>query len=237
MIKCFRMGTRAATDNNTIILVSHAMASPHILNSILNAIPSVCIRGENYNFGLALYSCYKNNFKKWLAASSPQSMLPSDPFYGAYLLDENVFLADLRHLFLKQLYPDGMKTKTIGFCETRYTDIDLKGDYQKVFSGLLDFYRKIFKNVKFIFHTCSHEQAAIPERWAKNPQAMELALEQFDTVALFYSSRAPHLCYHTTSLDLLAYGDVLKGLMSFLGVEFTQAMFDDAIAGISAPLP
>ena len=211
----------------TVLIVTFGRTGSTLLQGLLNSIPEALIRGENNNFGYTLNFSYRECFLSWKKHSKKEMQFATSPWFGAYALNEDVLLNDMRNLFFKQLYPDGSMHRILGFKEIRYLPPDLRASsapYPASLFGLLDFYKILFRNVKFIFHTRDYGQV-IQSAWWPGGNAEETInhFTSFDAAVAQYSAENPDICYHTTYADILANAEVVKGLFAFIGAEYNEA--------------
>lgn len=195
----------------SILIVTYGRSGSTLLQGVLNTIPGVLIRGENYDLCWGLYGAWKalNNARNdW----GTRAQAPSDAWYGADRLNPEQFVASARQLVVEQLAPED-DCNCIGFKEIRYLD-----HLDELFP-FLEFLALLFPTPAFVFNTRNHAAVINSAFWKKkDPEALTKRLGQADDLFFTFASR------HTNAF-IMRYETLIKGgsaiapLFDFLGVE------------------
>ena len=142
-----------------ILIVTYGKSGSTLLRGILNAIPNVKIRGENYNFCWGLYEAWKaivqtrEEFEKCKKTNQSGSAC-----YGTGYMDSKRFEELALEIIESQLglskYPDDL---TWGFEEASYID------YLDELPRFLNFMARVLPNLGIIFNTREH--ASVVRNW------------------------------------------------------------------------
>ena len=209
----------------TILIVTYGRSGSTLLQGILNAIPNVNIRGENYNFCWGLYEAWKaivqtrEEFEKYKRTNQSDSAC-----YGAGYMDPKRFEELALEVIKSQLglskYPDDL---TWGFKEIRYID------YLDELPRFLNFMARVLPNLGIIFNTREH--ASVVRNWLwpeKNVKNLPALLSKADRVFFEYAEK-------NKNAFICRYERVLLGkrglspLFDFLG---TQPRIEDLIEAL-----
>ena len=156
-------------DLTFLTIITYGRTGSTALQSALNALPGVLIRGENYNAlrGLAVYS-------RAIAASADRHHAgrPGHPWFGTAKLDPRETVADLREHVIEHILRPRAGTTWIGFKEVRYEPGHFE-DYEQLLDYLL-FLNTIFPGIRFIFNVRDEVQTAKSGWWPENPEAIEV---------------------------------------------------------------
>jgi hypothetical protein len=134
-------------------------------------------------------------------------------------------------LFLNQLYPGGSDKKILGFKEIRYLENKIQKPYQQNFFNLLDFYQKLFINVRFIFNTRDHDEVAASQWWKNHdPSILKDYFRNYEFVTDLYSKQNTGLCYSITYEDVVKKSLKLRDLFYFLEEEYVEDRIDSVLS-------
>lgn len=131
---------------DSILVVTYGRSGSTLLQGVLNALPSVLIRGENYNFCWGIYQAWKSIcVAKLKFGDSNKTKMKSSSWYGAELLSPSNFQEMARELIKVQLGIPSDSDMVWGFKEIRYIDFldELPKflDFMKIlFSGCCDYF-------------------------------------------------------------------------------------------------
>lgn len=156
-------------DLTFLTIITYGRTGSTALQSALNALPGVLVRGENYNAlrGLAVYS-------RAIAASADRHHAgrSGHPWFGTAKLNPRETVADLREHVIEHILRPRAGTKWIGFKEVRYEPGHFEG-YEQLLDYLL-FLNTIFPGIRFIFNVRDEVQTAKSGWWPDNPEAIDV---------------------------------------------------------------
>ncbi len=153
-----------------LFVVTYGRSGSTLTQNLLNSIPGYCIRGENAN---ALYHIVKlidafqreQNLqmrKDQLAGKGrfvPELGQPSDPWYGAELIDIDGTARRLLNVFCREILQIPPETRVAGFKEIRYLQ-DLN-----FMPRQLEIMQQFFPKARILFLTRDHAQVADSSWW------------------------------------------------------------------------
>ena len=158
-----------AQDLKFLTIVTYGRTGSTALQSALNALPGVLVRGENYNAlrGLAVYS-------RAIAASADRHHAgrAGHPWFGTAKLDARETVTDLREHVIDHLLRPRAGTTWIGFKEVRYEPGHF-ADYEQLLDYLL-FLNTLFPGIRFIFNVRNEAETAKSGWWPDNPEALDV---------------------------------------------------------------
>lgn len=187
---------------------------------ILNSIPGVLIRGENFNLCAGLFRAWSSLVQTKLEPK-PKPMDSTHPFFGADVLDEKAFLQDAHALLRSQILAGSSQPiKCWGFKEIRYTGRALNSAGVPSLAQYLDFFSKLFPRSAFIFLTRAHENVLRSAFWNKTEkEKSRTEINAFEQEARTWSK----LRADTFWIDyenVIRQDPVLVDLFRFLGAQF-----------------
>jgi hypothetical protein len=184
----------------TLLIVTYGRSGSTLLQGILNSIPGVLIRGENYNFAFHLYESYL----KILAASefefAKSSESPTHSWYGANRIDIEKFNTNIFQAIRDVIIADqcGL-VRTWGFKEIRYPNI---GDQ---LGGYLDWLTMIMPNLGIIFNTRDLDDVAASGWWAKqNSESVKSKLASAENLFFDYMRNNKKISFHIRYEDIVS---------------------------------
>lgn len=216
----------------SILIVTYGRSGSTLLQGIVNSIEGCLIRGENNNFCFHLFQTYRAILKGKEKAANVVADYPTTavnhPWYGAHLLDENLFFTGCQKLVKDLLLADDSQSyrlKCYGFKE-RYTYPEILEEFE----DYLQFLTKIFPNIGFIFNTRNLDMVLESGWWQDRDyeQSKErlLATEhQFNR----YLSRYPNT-FHIRYEDVVGKTKNLKKMFDFLGVPYSEPEIDRVLS-------
>lgn len=158
-----------AGDPSFLTIVTYGRTGSTALQSALNSLPGVLVRGENYGAirGLATYS-------RAIAASADRHHAgrPEHPWFGTARLDAVSVIADLRRHLLEQVLRPRKGTAWIGFKEVRYEPGHF-ADYEQLLDYLL-FLNTLLPGIRYVFNVRDEKETARSGWWPDNPQALDV---------------------------------------------------------------
>jgi len=203
---------------NSILIITYGRSGSTLLQGLLNANSDCIIRGENYNFCYYLFKAYQSIvYSQVFDGKSPTS-----PWYGNDCLNERIFLSQIKNLMYKFLVgnvyeKNDPKVNCYGFKEIRYSRQDIGDDFDEY----LEFLRKIFPNVAFVFNTRNLTDVIKSGWWSKQePDDVIDLLKSAEDNFINYIKKNPQFSYHITYEDIINKSNKLKGLFDFIGMQF-----------------
>jgi hypothetical protein len=170
---------------DSILIVTYGRSGSTLLQGVLNALPSVLIRGENYNFCWGIYQAWKSIcVAKLKFGDSNKTKMKSSSWYGAELLSPSNFQEMARELIKVQLGIPSDSDMVWGFKEIRYID------FLDELPNFLNFMKILFPGVAIIFNT--RELPAVLESgwwYSKNKDETTNLLRKADRVFFEYAEK------------------------------------------------
>ncbi|WP_413161121.1 sulfotransferase [Capilliphycus salinus ALCB114379] len=203
----------------SILIITYGRSGSTLLQGMLNEIEGVIIRGENSNFIAGLYEAYRNLEIATSPEYAQKSNAPTHPWYGAGLLDLDVFLTHCQNMVRELLLADRQGDDSIicyGFKEIRYLDFYFKSEYS--LAGYLDFLAKIFPNVGFIFNVRNLDDVLKSGWWATtNPADTSEKILGLEQAFKLYVQNNPNNTFLISHEDIVQKSDKLRDLFLFIG--------------------
>jgi len=214
---------------DSLLIVTYGRSGSTLLQGVLNSMPGVLVRGENYNLCYGLHQAWRSLVDSKQKFGGEFSRKVEHPWYGSSLLDPDRFIADARTLVMNQLMqgPEAHGVRCVGFKEIRYTAGNLPTagdeDYPTRLHGYLDFLARLFPKLGLVFLTRPHDQVASSFWWKKHsPEHVDKLLTDFESAA----SRYRHPQVRTYSIDyteLVGQTERLVGLFEFVGAAYNAS--------------
>ena len=157
---------RAAPDLHYLTVVTYGRTGSTALQSALNALPGVLVRGENYGAFRGLH-----DYVQALAETADRhhSGRPGHPWFGSARLELGDVLTSLRAHVLQTVLRPPPGTAWVGFKEVRYEP----GHFPE-YDGLLQyllFLDLLFPGMRFIVNVREPESAAQSGWWPEHGDA------------------------------------------------------------------
>jgi hypothetical protein len=157
---------RAAPDLRYLTVVTYGRTGSTALQSALNALPGVLVRGENYGAFRGLH-----DYVQALAETADRhhSGRPGHPWFGSARLELGDVLTSLRAHVLQTVLRPSPGTAWVGFKEVRYEP----GHFPE-YDGLLQyllFLDLLFPGIRFIVNVREPESAAQSGWWPEHGDA------------------------------------------------------------------
>ncbi len=209
----------------SILIVTYGRSGSTLLQGVLNSIDGCLIRGENYNFCYGLFKSYQRLLQAKLRL---HSNTPQHPWYGAKLLDEEVFLGYAGKMIKDLLLADEKDNQEIicyGFKEIRYTKLSTAElfDY-------LSFFTKVMPRVAFIFNTRNMKDVVKSGWWVDyDPENTITELERTESNFKTYLQNHDN-CFHIDYSDVVAKSDRLVALFEFLGAPYSEDKVNEVLS-------
>lgn len=207
----------------SVLVVTYGRSGSTLLQGVLNGIPGCLVRGENYNFIFDLYSAHA----KLVAARAKKGEKPSNSWYGAGLLDDELFLRDTTDLIRRLLLADragDASVRAYGFKEIRYFQVVDR------LEGYLDFLGRVFPEVAFVFLTRDLDEVLQSGWWVfANPWKTKRSLLRFEQKCADYRAGKAN-CFHVDYRDMVEKTPRFREMFAFLGVDYDPAVVDGILA-------
>lgn len=144
-------------DYSYVFIVTYGRSGSTLLQSLLNSLDGVQIRGENYNALFQLHRAIAAIEKTKNTARHRLVSDPDAPWYGAGELHPAAFRTALVDAFVAHVLRPQDGTRTLGFKEIRHMP-NLMAKAQ--FTAYMDFLLEAFPNSKIVFNTRNAEDVA-----------------------------------------------------------------------------
>jgi hypothetical protein len=209
----------------SILVITYGRSGSTLLQGVLNAIPNVVVRGENYDFCWGLYRAWKSLCFARERYGEHGSHEPTHPWYGACWLDPERFLRSAREAMVEQLNlarDDG--ELCWGFKEIRYIEhLEELPDY-------LEFLGRLLPETAFIFNTRLHEEVCKSAFWKKqDPTKVTARLRAADR--RFFEFAMRHENAFVVRFERLCEGwDACADLFDFLGAYPERERFESVLS-------
>jgi len=233
------MNSRKQMKFESILVVTYARSGSTLLQGVLNSIDGVLIRGENKNFIQGLYDAYlrlhhtykfgnRNNVD---SLSQRQSFQPIHPWYGADVINMQIFLKHCKSMVQDILLAEYKEDKNIvcyGFKEIRYFEL-LKSGIE--LNKYLDFLQQIFPNVAIVFNTRNLDNVTNSIIWSDRDKILSIAaLMKLENDFKSYKNNNLKNTFSISYEDIISKSENLKSLFNFLGCEYSEKAIDDVLS-------
>lgn len=201
-------------DYSYIFIVTYGRSGSTLLQSLLNSLDGVQIRGENDNALLHLFRAIESVKRARTFGGDRQRTEPDEPWYGSAEMRPVGFRNTLLNSFVRNvLRPDEGKT-VLGFKEIRYSPAVL---WEAHFVSYMNFLLTTFPDAKIIFNTRNVEDVARsswnaeqdPEFVKAQTRACDERFARYDAT----SERTMLMHYD----DYVADRSKIAGMFEFLG--------------------
>jgi hypothetical protein len=149
-----------------LTVVTYGRTGSTALQSALNALPGVLVRGENYGAFRGLHD-YVQALSE--TADRHHSGRPTHPWFGSAKLDVDTVVSGLRDQVLATVLRPSRTTRWVGFKEVRYEPGHF-ADYDLLLEYLL-FLDKLFPGIVYLMNVRSPELAAQSGWWPEHGDA------------------------------------------------------------------
>lgn len=213
------MNLLASRDMEFIMILTVGRSGSTLLQGILNTFPGFLIRGENKGFLLNLQRAYQSiEYSKRMASSSST---PTDPWFGAEVLDLDRLLDDFSTLTIRQLtgVENLAHVDVLGIKEIRWLEKDMGSI---TVADHVAFIQKLFPRSKFIFLTRDIDQILASAWWPLfDADLIRKQISDFyDAVRKLSGDSLFEIDYS----DLRPGSNRLLKLAEFLGQEYMDAI-------------
>jgi hypothetical protein len=158
--------TQASDTMRFVTVVTYGRTGSTALQSALNALPGVVLRGENYEALRGLHR-YAQSIAE--TADRHHAGRPDHPWFGSARLDPSAVLADLRAHVVRTVLRPRKDTTWLGFKEVRYTP-----GHFATYDDLLDyllFLDKLLPGIAYVLNVRDASAAARSGWWPDDPAA------------------------------------------------------------------
>lgn len=225
-----------------VFLVTYGRSGSTLTSNYLNSFPGYCIRGENNNIIHHLCSAIrcldntnfefrrKDRLKPFEERREDMQKImetPKDPWYGAELVDPDVFAKTIFDRFVKEILSPPCGTRVSGFKEIRWANN--LGQLQ----NNLKIISKYFPLTKFIFQTRDADSLSKSGWWRERPiEDVRDYVKKADAAFISYANES-NSCLHIKYENLIKGDATLKEIAAFLEEKFCS---DTAYAVINNKL-
>ena len=208
----------------TILIVTYGRSGSTLLQGIINTLPNVIVRGENFNFCWGLYHSWKS-LTETKTQFADKGRDATAAWYGAQHIDPDKFLLQAREILKTQLsIPSQDPPICWGFKEIRYID------NLEALPGYLQFLSTLLPNVAILFNTRSHDSVCDSAFWKNHDHAkLREVLKRADRMFLDYAEQ--HINAYVVRYENIVRGrHHLSSLFEFLGAEVDQEAIEEVLS-------
>jgi hypothetical protein len=206
-----------------IFLITYGRSGSTLLNGILNSIPGVCVRGENYNALAHLRRAVQAVAKTCEKATDPDT--PILAFYGSTLADPKGFRRKLIAAFVDEVLKPPSNAVAIGFKDIRCVVTEMS---EAEYNRYIEFLFESFERCCILFNSRKWIDVARSEWWRKDPLAVKHIQqneERFRNTMRLHPESTFWVEYDRYIQD----PDALRDLYAFLGAEFDRAAIEQVL--------
>jgi O-antigen/teichoic acid export membrane protein len=151
-----------------VFIITYGRTGSTVLQSLLNDHVGVSIRGENHNAVVELFRAHRA-LRATSAHASPITAPPSDPWFGANLVNADASLDSFRKIILTDLLGWTPGVSVLGFKEVRHTpehfrDLDELRAYVR-------FLVELFPTARFVLNVRNVEDCSKSGWWNEDTNA------------------------------------------------------------------
>lgn len=204
-----------------LFIVTYGRSGSTLLQSLLNSMAGVLIRGENQMALLPLIESW-NRLCVALEKHGNQQRKQDHPWYGINDVDPDSYGRAMADLFVREVLKVEPGYSIIGFKEIGYNGLT-----EQQFDRFLDFSMRYFSNAKFIFNTRSAadvSQSAWYRRRPKNTVMEEISVanSRFEKYQKKYLGHSLLVRYE----DVIKNQEELERIANFLGAKMDPASIE-----------
>ncbi|WP_376878361.1 sulfotransferase [Albirhodobacter sp. R86504] len=196
------------------MVITYGRSGSTLLQTAMNGLDNVCIRGENYLAAAPLYE----SWRRIIAAQNDHGekySMPGQPWYGASQLDSEQFGKDLVAAFIRNVLRPEPHTEWIGFKEIRYNNMGNN------FEGFIDFAFKYFPNLRVIFNLRDWDSVCSSGWFSKqDPKDVRSMLSKMEERFARSAARYPGQSMTVRYEEMIANPGEYKNVADFLNVPF-----------------
>ncbi|MFA3920787.1 sulfotransferase [Ruegeria hyattellae] len=204
-------------DYSYLFIVTYGRSGSTLMQSLLNSLDSVQIRGENYNALFHLHQTIRDVSKTKKLSRKRRISNPDEPWYGAGALQPLLYRNTLLNAFVSHvLRPEEGKT-VLGFKEIRHSP-KIMTDFQ--FTAYMDFLLETFPGAKIVFNTRNAEDVAKSGWFAQqDPEKTTATIRACDArFARYDASSDQTILMHYD--DYVTDRSKIAELFAFLGYDY-----------------
>lgn len=212
---------------DSVLIVTYGRSGSTLLQGLLNAMDGCLVRGENHNACYHLFRAYQAliESRREIELAKSDGLSVTNPWFGATLLDPELYLSRISTLVREQLMgdEDASRVQCLGFKEIRYPGLPALTEY-------LNFLERIFPRAAFVFLTRDHKSVAKSAWWqSRDPSTVDSELTEFENDVLKWGVNRQNL-FHIDYENLSAHGDRVPALFEFLGAAYDRQVVDAVLA-------
>lgn len=206
-----------------VFIFTYGRSGSTLLSGYLNAMPGVCIRGENY-MAIAHLCAFYRSIKAAKGHTAKKSGMTVHPWYGIDDIDLEGLRERIRDMFVTNVLCPPEGTRVVGFKEIRINFNEVPD-----FDGLLDDIVEIFGDVKFVFNHRRVSDVARSKWWEHTLQSharvrsMDMRLERSR-----YSQTGK--VFHVHYERFISDPSHARALSEFVGVAFDKRIYEQILA-------
>jgi len=170
--RMFRKSARVGIQPEFVVIVTFGRSGSTVLQSALNRIPGVVVRGENFGATRHLFRAFEAILKTHTEHGGVGTLAKNDPMYGAHLLQPSKFLSEMRRIVTEDILQVGPGTVLAGFKEVRYTPSHYS-DYEEFLRHLL-FLESCLPGLRFVMNVRDVAGASQSGWWAGDEHATQI---------------------------------------------------------------
>lgn len=198
----------------TVMVITYGRSGSTLLQTAMNGLDNVCIRGENYLAAAPLYESWRRVTTAQADHGANYSK-PGQPWYGADQYAGEQFGKDLVATFIRNVLQPEPHTEWIGFKEIRYNNMG------GAFEGFIDFAFRFFPNLRVIFNLRDWDSVCSSGWFAKqDPQKVRAMLFQIEDRFRAAAARYPDRSLTVRYEELIANPEEYKKVADLLDVPF-----------------
>lgn len=152
-----------------LTVVTYGRTGSTVLQSALNSLPGVLVRGENYSALRGLRE-YVQSIAE--TADRHHAGRPDHPWFGSARLSPSDVVESLRDHVVSTLLRPGRDTRIVGFKEIRYEPGHF-ADYDVLLDYLL-FLNTLLPGIRYVMNVRDPQEAARSGWWPGNANAVEV---------------------------------------------------------------
>jgi hypothetical protein len=205
-----------------VFVIAYGRAGSTLVQAMLNTVPGVCIRGENYG---ALYWLYRAvQSARWTRkVQGKRETGPDGPWFGAGEADPERLTRHLADGFVDAVLRPPEGTTVTGCKEIRFFELGRK------LPAFIDFLREAFPGARFVFAIRRPEDVARSAWWAALPEkSARRTIERYNAMAAGLAEAPDSILMNGSSFprDL----NLCRELFAFLELPFDETAIAATLA-------
>ena len=211
-----------------IFVVTYARSGSTLMQSLLNSVPGVQIRGENDNLLYHLFRVFQATEAIRRSADAFVTHESDRPWYGAREARTRIFEGNLLNNFLRNILVPSAGVRVVGFKEIRSNRKYIPDD---LFAPYRDFLLSQFPGARIVFNSRRADDVAVSAWLAKKDREQTVALvRSADARFASYAARRPDRAIHMQYEDYTADHTRIHRMMRFLELEFAPEAIEAVFA-------